>query len=48
MNKQISYDWLACPACGHPKLMKVRSDTKAVNIIVYCKRCKKENLIDIK
>ncbi|MCI8669206.1 MAG: hypothetical protein HFI34_06775 [Lachnospiraceae bacterium] len=39
--------WVACPSCGNPKLLKCRSDTRAKNLIVYCKRCKNENMINI-
>lgn len=44
---KVEVNWIACPNCGHKKLMKVRPDTVASNLIVYCKRCKNENLINI-
>ena len=43
-----NYKWLVCPNCNNQKIMKVRDDTTAENLIVFCKRCKCENLIDIK
>lgn len=41
------WKWLPCPACGNPKLLKFRPDTRAKNLVVYCKWCKKENIINI-
>jgi len=39
--------WIKCPACGHPKLVKIRDDTKLLNFPAYCKHCKKEVIITI-
>lgn len=40
--------YLVCPNCNrNRRLLKIRSDTDAKNLIVYCKICRHENLIDI-
>ena len=40
--------WLECPRCHRNKrLLQVKPDTRAVNLIVYCKDCKTEHKVDI-
>lgn len=39
--------WIACPNCGARKLLHVRSDTRAANLVTYCKRCRNEILISL-
>ena len=47
MDKKIEkVDWIPCPKCGHPHLVKVTPDTVLINAICYCKHCKSENKID--
>ncbi len=33
--------WIACPACGSEKLLRVTLDARAYRIPVYCKRCRR-------
>lgn len=40
--------WLMCPACGRGKVLKVRKDTEAKNLVVHCKLCGKESTVNIK
>lgn len=39
--------WYNCPNCGQ-KLFKILPDAVAVNILVYCKKCKNEIEINIR
>lgn len=39
--------WLICPACGKHKVLKLRPDTEAENLIVHCKRCGAESVVNI-
>ena len=40
--------WASCPACRrNHRLLQVRPDTEARNLIVYCRACKREFKIDI-
>lgn len=38
--------WLHCRHCN-TKLLRIRPDTRAENLEVYCKRCKKSHLLSI-
>lgn len=40
--------WLACPACRrNGRLMKITNATEARSLIVYCRRCRREIVLDI-
>lgn len=39
--------WLLCPACQRGKVLKVRSDTTATNLVVHCKKCGQESVVNI-
>lgn len=39
--------WLICPACGQWKVLRLRPDTEAKNLLVYCKRCHRESVVNI-
>ena len=39
---------LICPDCGQKTKYFVRSDTTAQNLPLYCQKCKKETIINIK
>lgn len=45
-NKQ--YQWVLCPICGGKTRTKIRPDTEAKNLIVFCPKCKRETVMDIK
>lgn len=36
-----------CPACGRGKVLKLLPSTQGENIIVHCKVCKKESIVNI-
>ena len=41
--------WLTCPVCRRNKrLLQVTPQTSAENLIVFCRICKTEHLIDIR
>lgn len=40
--------WLECPSCNrNRKMMQVLPDTEGHKIIVYCRICKTEHIVDI-
>lgn len=39
--------WLSCPACRRGKVLKLLPETKAENLIVHCKRCGQESVVNI-
>lgn len=39
--------WLTCPACGRAKVLRVLPSTEARDLVVYCKVCKKESIVNI-
>ena len=40
--------WVLCPICGGKTRTKIRPDTEAKNLIVFCPKCKRESVVDIK
>ncbi len=40
--------WVLCPICGGKTRQKMREDTVAKNLIVFCPKCKRETVMDIK
>ena len=41
-------EWIKCPICGNKTRLKIRSDTIIKNFLLYCPKCKKESLIEVK
>ena len=41
-------EWIHCPICGGKTRNKIRGDTELRNYPLYCRKCKKESLIDVK
>ena len=39
--------WIRCPRCGCEKLLRVEADTRARNMPVYCKRCRRYVKVNI-
>lgn len=39
--------WLMCPVCGKGKVLQLLPTTKAENLIVYCKICRRESIVNI-
>ena len=40
--------WLRCPVCGNKTRNRVREDTVLKNYPLYCPKCKREMLINVK
>lgn len=46
LSKRDGY--LVCPCCKqNTRVLRVREDTAAQNLQLYCRRCKREFMIDI-
>lgn len=41
-------EWILCPICGCKTHNKIRKDTIIKNFPLYCPKCKKESLIEVK
>ena len=41
-------EWIVCPECNNKTRIKVRVDTELVNFPLFCPKCKKESLINVK
>ena len=41
-------EWVYCPICGSKTRDTIRADTILKNYPLYCPKCKKETLIDVK
>lgn len=44
----IETEWIRCPDCGEKTRDKIRADTELKNFPVFCPKCKKETLINVK
>ena len=40
--------WIRCPVCGNKTRNKIREDTILKNYPLYCPKCKRECLIEVK
>ena len=47
-TKKMNDTWVLCPICGGKTRTKIRPDTEAKNLIVFCPKCKRETVMDIK
>ena len=41
-------EWVLCPICSNKTRIKIRPDTVLENFSLFCPKCKKESLIDVK
>ncbi len=41
------YRWVFCPICGGKTRTKIRPDTEAKNLIVFCPKCKRESVVNV-
>ena len=39
--------WLLCPRCGRGKVLRLRPETRARSLPVYCKVCRTESVVNI-
>ncbi len=40
--------WILCPICNNKTRLKMRNDTIMKNFPLYCPKCKRESLIEVK
>ena len=40
--------WLLCPVCNNKTRIKLRADTLLENFPLFCPKCKKETLINVR
>ncbi|MDU6975433.1 MAG: cysteine-rich KTR domain-containing protein [Clostridiales bacterium] len=45
MNK---YNWLLCPVCNNKTKTKIGKDTVLENFPLFCPKCKRETLVNVK
>lgn len=41
-------EWILCPICGNKTRDRMREDTVLRNYPLFCPKCKKETIIDVK
>lgn len=41
-------EWIRCPVCGNKTRDRIREDTVLINYPLYCPKCRKESLIQVK
>ena len=46
MNTRIA-EWIRCPVCGNKTQDKMWIDTGLRNFLLFCSKCKQENLINV-
>ncbi|HFI0336089.1 TPA: cysteine-rich KTR domain-containing protein [Streptococcus suis] len=40
--------WILCPVCGNKTRTMIRENTEMKNFPLYCRKCRKETLINVK
>ena len=48
MEYSIKKRWIFCPACGGNTRTKVREDTVLYHQPLFCPKCKRESLVNVK
>lgn len=41
-------EWILCPICSNKTRVKIRDNTVLENFPLFCSRCKKETIINVK
>lgn len=44
----LKYEWLLCPICGNKTRIKICQDTVLENFPLFCPKCKKEKIINVR
>ncbi|MGE4276316.1 MAG: cysteine-rich KTR domain-containing protein [Lawsonibacter sp.] len=39
--------WVMCPVCRCGKLLKLTEETRAQGLVLFCRRCKHESVVEI-
>ncbi len=42
------YEWILCPVCGSKTRVMIRDDTVLENFPLFCPKCKRETIINVK
>lgn len=45
---EVQTEWIYCPICGNKTRNKMRADTELKNYPLFCPKCRRETLIEIK
>ena len=45
-KKDDEVKWLPCPVCHQPKMLKYNSETVLRSFPAYCKKCRRERIIN--
>ena len=48
MEYSLKNQWIPCPACGGNTRTKVREDTVLYHQPLFCPKCKREYLVNVK
>jgi transcription elongation factor Elf1 len=40
--------WILCPVCNHKTRTQIRKETELKRFPLFCPKCKRETLIDVK
>lgn len=48
IKTEMELKWVICPVCHNKTRLKVREDTVINNFLLYCPKCRQENLINIR
>lgn len=48
ITKGNEYETILCPICGNRTRGRMREDTELRNFPLFCPKCKRESLIDVK
>jgi len=44
----MQMQWIHCPVCGNKTRNQIRDDTVLKNFPLYCPKCKKQTLVEVK
>lgn len=47
-NTMNTQRWILCPICGNKTRVMIRDDTELMNFPLFCPKCKKEVIINVK
>ena len=39
--------WVLCPVCWRGKVLKLTEETRAQGLVLYCRSCKHESVVEI-
>lgn len=48
MESCVKNKWISCPSCGGNTRTKVREDTVLFHQPIFCPRCKREYLVNVR